>query len=136
VVEWDIKTKTLIRSFTAVLQTFTSTFASEESVIFKVIELKSDIVVSASRRIAWRYGEFRVDSLLSFDSGWKLCELMKLKKGFFACRTLGGQTVHVMDEYGGSVTKLQNLRCWITRMVRLADGSLLVGGGNLLVVKK
>jgi len=44
--------------------------------------------------------------------------------------------IALMDEYGGSVTKFQNLRCWITGMVRLADGSLLVGGGNLLVVKK
>jgi len=116
--------------------TMLQTFKGHSKVITKVIELKKDVIVSASIDKSvkmWRVSTGECLHTLTQHKS-NVYGLVRLKDGYFASGSRD-QTIRVWDENGNCITTYQT-ECVVAAMTRLGDGSIVVGNGSLIEIRR
>jgi len=116
--------------------TVLQTFSGHSNEIRRLIELKSDVVVSGSNDKTlkmWKLSTGECLRTLSFHNGW-VNGLEKMKDGVFVSGSTDRKIV-VWFEKGNSIETYQS-ESWITAMTRLRDGSLVTASRSLMEIRQ
>jgi len=128
--------KESFKRWTITDETVLQTFTGHSDAVQKAIELKSNVVVTASLDTTLRIWDVLSGICLHVLSQHVDCVsgLVKLKKGYFASGSMDA-TVRVWDEKGNNIVTYET-ECWTAAMTSLEDGSLVLGNIGVLEIRK
>jgi len=110
------------------------TFSGHSGMIYDVIELKQDIIVSASEDETLKIWRVSSGECLHSIANQHICQLVQLKEGYFA-RAGYDMTIRINDENGSEVATYQT-DYYVTALARLKDGSIVSGNTSQIEIRK
>jgi len=122
---WDMTKRTMLQ-----------TFKGHSAMIEKVIELKRDVIVSASYDKTVRMWNVSTGECLNVltQHNASVYGLLKLQDGYFVSGS-SDKTIRVWDENQHNIVTYQT-KCGTTAMTRLEDGSIVTGDDSLIEIRK
>lgn len=116
--------------------TVLQTFSGHSNAIERVIELKRDVIVSASYDKTvkiWRVSTGEALYTLTLRS--EVCGLEKVMDGVLVAGSYRDKMIVVLDEKGNIIETHQS-GGWITAMTRLRDGSIVTANSYLIEIRR
>jgi len=113
------------------------TFSGHTNRVTTVIELKHDIIVSASldeKVKMWRVSSSECLRTLTQHDDYVFGLVKLTKEGYFASGSMD-RTIRVWNEKGNDIAIYQT-ECAVVAMTRLEDGSIVVGDRSLIEIRR